>query len=114
MRVTAVSADIVDGALPENRFRPRYLRRHAHISQAPSRPKHPRRDNAYSSTRLVSATMLSRIGPVKLFLCKSLITHARAGDTIKAATRAARPPAQRSVRRSGRTPAGKAWGRTGT
>ena len=111
MKVSVVSAEIVDGALPVNRLSQRSLCRNVHLSHAPTRPEHR---GAYSVTILVSATMLSRIGPVKLFLCKSLITHARAGDTIKAATRAARPRAQRSVRRSGRTPAGKAWGRTGT
>ncbi len=83
--MTALSAEIVGGALPVNRLAARNLRRHAHLSHAPTRPEH---GGAYSVTILVSATMLSRIGPVKPFLLKDLSTHARAGRTNKAATRA--------------------------
>ncbi len=64
--VSAVSAEIVDGTLPEKRLPPRPLR-HNELIRTPesARRSHGGR-RAYRETSLVSAVMLARIGPVKL------------------------------------------------
>ncbi len=79
MYVSAVSAKIVDGKLPENRFSLRYLY-HNGLLRTPDSAGRPHGGGggAYKSTSLVSTVMLARIGPLKPFLDKPLITHGEA------------------------------------
>jgi hypothetical protein len=77
MYVSAVSAEIVDGTLPEKRLWARFLRNIV-IRMPGSAGRPHRRRAAYRSTSLVSAVRLARIGPVKPFSSKYLITHVEA------------------------------------
>jgi hypothetical protein len=79
MNVSAVSAESVDGTLPEKRFSLRYLC-HNGLLRTPETAGRPHGggSGAYRSTSLVSAVMLARIGPVKPFLPKPLITRGEA------------------------------------
>jgi hypothetical protein len=92
-RVSAVSAEIVGGTLPEKRFSPRFLHHNVLGFARPSRPEdRTGGGGAYSQASSVSAVMLARIGPVKPFLAKSLITRSeacgRTGRPANAQTRA--------------------------
>ncbi len=76
--VSALSAVIAGGTLPEKRFSRRFLRRNVPVTRA-SRPRDRTGGGAaYSSTSRVSAVMLARIGPVKPVLIKYLIAHSKA------------------------------------
>ncbi len=91
---SAVSAEIVGGTLPEKRFPPRILCRNM---LSPSRPEgRTGGGGAYSLTSLVSAVMLARIGPVKPFRSKPLITHSEGCGRTERSTHAL---AQRGRRR---------------
>ncbi len=73
--VSAVSAEIVDGTLPEKRFSPSHLRHNVPIRKPESAGRPHGGGGAYRATSPVSAVMLARIGPVKTFFCKSLIVQ---------------------------------------
>ncbi len=79
MAVSALSAEIVDGTLPEKRFWRRVLRHNVPVRtrESAGRP-HGGGGAAYRKTSLVSAVMLAGIGPVKPFWYKYLITHGEA------------------------------------
>ncbi len=113
--MSAVSAEIVGGALPEKRFWWRYLRRNTILILTPdSAGRLHGRGGAYSKASLVSAVMLARIGPTKPFLFKALIAHSEAcGHTELAAH--AQPHARKAKRplRIRRSPAARR-GRTCT
>ncbi len=77
--MSAVSAEIFGGMLPEKRFSLRTLRRnvpvqHARVGRETARAA----GGAHRSTSPVSAVTLARIGPLKLFFLKYLITHTEA------------------------------------
>jgi hypothetical protein len=108
MPVSAVSAEIAGGTLPEKRFSLRCLRHSVPVQHARVGDR-PGGSAAHRSTSLVSAVMLAGIGPVKPFLDKRLIAHSEA-----CAERAARvQPRARTALPHRREP-GHAWGRTGT
>ncbi len=73
--VSAVSAEIVEGTLPEKRLLPRFLRRNVLIRKPESAGRSHGGGTAYSLISPVSAVMLAGIGPVRLFWSKPLITH---------------------------------------
>jgi hypothetical protein len=98
--VTALSAEIVDGTLPLKRFSPRFLCGNVLIRVPDSAGRPHGGDAAYRKRSLVSAVMLARIGPVKPFLPKCLITQAHAAAQNKPQTRS-HALAQRSMRRIG-------------
>ncbi len=78
-RVSAVSAEIVGGTLPEKRFSRRDLCRSVPVQHTRvGREDRTGGGAAYNSTSRVSAVMLARIGPVKPFLYKDLIAHSEA------------------------------------
>ncbi len=76
--VSAVSAEIVDGKLPEKRLIPRTLRRNVPVRTPDSAGRPHGGSGAYRWTSLVSAVMLARIVPLKPFSLNSLITHSEA------------------------------------
>jgi hypothetical protein len=76
--VSAVSAEIVGGTLPEKRFSTRALCRSVPVRRAEAAERPHGGGAAYRLASLVSAVMLARIGPVKPFLPKVLITHSKA------------------------------------
>jgi hypothetical protein len=79
MAVSAVSTEIVGGRLPEKRFSVRLLHHSVPVRTRPSRPRdRTGGGGAYREASLVSAVTLARIGPLKLFLLKYLITHTEA------------------------------------
>ncbi len=73
--MSAVSAEIVDGTLPEKRLPLRALRRNVLIRTPESAGRSHDGRGTYSLISLVSAVMLAGIGPVKLFWVKLLIMH---------------------------------------
>ena len=73
--VSAVSAEILDGMLPEKRLPPRALCRNVLIRTPELAGRSHDGRGTYSLISLVSAVMLAGIGPVKLFWIKLLITH---------------------------------------
>jgi hypothetical protein len=93
--VSAVIAEIVDGTVPEKRLPPRTLCRNVLIRTPESAGRSHGGSGAYSLTSLVSAVMLARIGPVKLFWIKPLITHSegcgRAEQSAHALVQRGRP-----------------------
>ena len=85
--MSAVSAEIVDGALPEKRLSPRLLR-HNVPACTPNAAGAPHDGGGpYRCASLVSAVMLGSIGPVKPFLFKYLITHTHAAAPNEPPTR---------------------------
>jgi hypothetical protein len=99
MSVSAVSAEIVDGTLPEKRLSPRALRLNVLICMPESAGRSHGSSGAYRYASLVSAVMLARIGPVKVLLFKCLITHS---EGCGRAERRAHALAQRGRRRKDR------------
>jgi hypothetical protein len=84
--VSAVSAEIVDGTLPEKRFSPRCLRHNVPVRTRESAGRSTSGGGAYRWASLVSAVMLARIGPVKPSSVNNLIMHSEAcGRTERAA-----------------------------
>ena len=107
--MSAVSAEIVGGTLPEKRFSPSHLRHNVPIRKPESAGRPHGGGGAYRATSPVSAVMLARIGPVKPILAKYLITHSEACGRPEQAAHA-QPHARTATHR--REP-GRAWGRTG-
>ncbi len=109
--VSAVSAEIVVGTVPEKRLSFRVLRRNVLVQTPESVGRPHGGGRAYKRASLVSAMMLAGMGPVKLLWATNLITHSEACGRIERTARAQpREHAQRSMRR---TP-GPDWQRTGT
>jgi hypothetical protein len=75
---SALSAEIVDGTLPERRLSLRILGHNVLIRTPDSAGRLHRGGGAYREASLVSAVMLAGIGPVSPVLAKPLITHSEA------------------------------------
>jgi ABC-type nickel/cobalt efflux system permease component RcnA len=86
--VSAVSAEILDGMLPEKRLPPRALCRNVLIRTPESAGRSHDGRGTYSLMSLVSAVMLAGIGPVKLFWIKLLITHSEGCGRAERSTHA--------------------------
>ncbi len=83
MCVSAVSAEIVVGTVPEKRLPFRALRRNVLVQTPESVGRPHGGGGAYRLTSLVSAMMLAGMGPVKLLWDTNLITHSEACGRIE-------------------------------